>query len=115
MALTTNTQTQAAGVLNYATGYVVTDAAAAVNTTFVVGFTPRSIRVYNVTDGISDEWFAGMANGSALHTVAAGTRTLAASPTGITVGTAAGGDAGSFTIPAALIPASKTLIWEAQG
>ena len=115
MALTTNTVTQAMSVNNYTTGYVVTDAGAAANTVFTLGYVPRSVRWYNVTDGISDEWLAGMANGSALHAVAAGTRTLAASPNGITVGVQGAPDGGTFTIPAALIPASKTFVYEAQG
>lgn len=43
---------------------------------YKVGFVPRYIRVVNVTDRIETEWFAGMASGHALQTVAAGTRTL---------------------------------------
>jgi hypothetical protein len=115
MALTTNTITQSMGISNFATGSVVTDAGAAANTVFTVGFVPRHVRWFNTTDGISDEWIAGMTNGSALHTVAAGTRTLAASPTGITVGLQGAPDGGTFTVPAALIPASKTYAWEAVG
>lgn len=114
MALTTNTVTQSMGVINYTTGYVVTDGGAAANTVFTLGYVPRSVRWYNATDGISDEWLAGMTNGSALHAVAAGTRTLAGTG-GITVGLQGAPDGGTFTIPSTLIPASKTFVWEAMG
>lgn len=109
MALTTNTRTQSGGVANYATGYVVTDAAAAADTTFTVGFVPRKVKFVNLTDRTIDEWYAGMAAFSSLHTVALGTVTLE-TINGISVGTD-----GTFTVKAASIPASKTLAWEAVG
>lgn len=108
MALTTNTQTQAAGITNRATGSVVTDAGAAADTTFTLGFTPTSVRFHNVTDRISDEWVSGMAAYSSIHTVAVGTRTLEVT-NGISVGT------GDFTVKAATILASKSFSWEAVG
>ena len=64
MALTTNTKSQAAGVVNRATGYVVTDAGAAAATSFLLGFTPTRVAFHNVTDRISDEWLTGMASAS---------------------------------------------------
>lgn len=109
MALTTNTKSQISGVANHTVGRVVADAGAAALTTFNAGFIPRVVRWHNLTDRISDEWFEGMAADSSLHTVAAGTRTLAVSGA-IIVGTD-----GTFTIDAGLIVASKTFAWEALG
>lgn len=106
MALTTNTQDSSGGVVNVSTGYVVTDAGAAADTTFTVGFTPRIVRFHNLTDRISDEWIEGMAAASSLHTVAAGTRTLETT-NGITV------TGNGFSVKAATILASKSYAWEA--
>ena len=106
MALTTNNQDNSYGVSNFATGYVVTDAGAAADTTFTCGFVPRLVRFRNVTDRISDEWYEGMAAASSIHTVAAGTVTLEVT-NGITV------TGNGFTVKAATILASKTFAWEA--
>jgi hypothetical protein len=114
MALTTNTQSNAAGIVNRAQGQVVTDAGAAADTTFTCGFIPRYIKFVNATDRIVLEFYEGMAANSALRTVAAGTVTLDVAA-GITLGTTALNTAGQFTVKAADIPASKTLYWEAIG
>jgi hypothetical protein len=108
MALTTNTQSNSMGICNIATGYVVTDSGTAAATTFTLGFEPRIVRFHNVTDRISDEWQAGMANASSIHTVANGTRTLETT-NGISV------SGNTFTVTATTIPASKTFVWEAIG
>jgi hypothetical protein len=108
MALTTNTQANGGGIVNHATGYVVSDGGAAAATTFTVGFTPRVVRFHNVTDRISDEWMTGMASASSIHTVAAGTRTLET-----TNGIAVSGN--TFTVTAVTMVASKTFVWEAIG
>lgn len=108
MALTTNTQANSGGIVNHATGLVVSDASAAAAATFTVGFTPRVVRFHNVTDRISDEWLTGMASASSIHTVAAGTRTLET-----TNGIAVSGN--TFTVTATTMVASKTFVWEALG
>jgi len=41
-----------------------------------VGFKPRYVKVVNVTSRDMLEWYEGMADASAIKTVAAGTRTL---------------------------------------
>ena len=107
MALTINTQT-ASQIRNKAVGRVTTDAGAAAVTTFSCGFVPREVRFHNLTDRISDEWYEGMAALSSLKTVAAGTRTLEVAA-GITITT------DGFTVPAAMIPASKVFNWVAEG
>jgi hypothetical protein len=110
MTMTTNTQSNGRGIVNHAVIRVVEDATAAVTETFTVGFTPRVIRIHNLTDQISFEWFQGMADLSGLKTVAAGTRTLDLTG-GPTVSTFTAG----FSVPAATMVASKTFDIEVIG
>jgi hypothetical protein len=70
---TDNADAQTNGIANHATGSF-TGAGAAVDV--ICGFTPRVVRVLNLTDRISDEKHEGMAATEVLHTVADGTRTL---------------------------------------
>lgn len=71
----TITTSPADGVHRVATGrYLDTGTVAAY--AFSIGFTPKYVRVVNVTSGDMYEWFEGMAAASASKTVAAGTRTL---------------------------------------
>ena len=111
---TTNTQSVAAGILNHATGVTVTGAGAATPTAFSCGFIPRIVRWTNVTDSIKHEWIDGMTNPGATKQVLNGTSSLETT-NGITVGTAAAGTAGTFTVAAAIIIASKSHVWEAIG
>lgn len=107
MALTTNSQTNSNGVACIAVGKLVTDATAATAVTVTLGFAPRYIRLVNLTDRITEEWFEGMAAASSLHTVPAGTMTLETT-NGITV------QGHSFTMTAATMLASKTFYWMAK-
>lgn len=111
MALTTNTQANSESVAQHATGMVVTDAGAAADTSFKLGFVPRYIRWLNATDRIMLEWFNGM-GAESVRTVAAGTITLDASSF-ITCDLTQPNSGFSFKILAADIPASKTFFWEA--
>ena len=78
MATITSTQTQDSGIVRRTVGrYVDTAAAAAYNIT--CGFKPRYIRVVNVTDRTSMEWFEGMTDATGMRKEAAGTFTLVAS------------------------------------
>ena len=52
------------------------DAGSPAAAAYDVGYTPRYIKVDNVTDRISFEWYEGMPSGHAVQTVAAGTRAL---------------------------------------
>ncbi|WP_423459970.1 hypothetical protein [Ottowia sp. VDI28] len=101
-----------------ARGKIVLDATALTATDSLrvaCGFTPRYVRIVNVTDRIEAEWFDGMDANSCLKTVAAGTRTLEVTGGngGITV------DRQGFRIlqnaTLAVIAASKTIVYEAQG
>lgn len=60
MTMITNTQENAMGIINHASGVIVTDATAASAETITLGFTPRVVRFHNITDRISDEWYAGL-------------------------------------------------------
>jgi hypothetical protein len=106
MGLSTNTPGHCNGVTYFVVGKLVTDGAAATPQTIQLGFVPRYVRVVNLTDRITDEWFEGMAQASSLHTVAAGTMTLETT-NGISV------SASSFTLTAVTLVASKTFYWEA--
>lgn len=108
MAFSTNTQSNSNGTTNRACGVLVTDATTAAAATITLGFAPRTVRLHNLTDRISDEWIEGMASASSLHTIAAGTRTLEA-----TNGIAVAGS--TFTLTAVTLVASKTYAWEAIG
>jgi len=46
------------------------------NFTLTLGFSPQYVKVTNLTDRITAEWFADIGNSTQLKTVAAGTRTL---------------------------------------
>jgi hypothetical protein len=110
MTMTTNSQSNAMGITNIATGLIVTNADAAAAVTIQLGFAPRIVRFRNVTDRISDEWYEGMASASSIHTVAAGTVTLET-----TNGVAVSASANTFTLTATTMVASKTFVWEAIG
>lgn len=78
VAITSTQSKVPASVVNVAVGrYKDTDTAAAFDIT--TGFKPRYVRVVNVDDRETIEWFEGMADASALKTQAAGTQTLATS------------------------------------
>jgi hypothetical protein len=79
------------------------------NFTITLGFAPKYVKVTNLTDRISGEWFAESPAGTQLLTVAAGTRTYA--DTGITV------SADSFTVvvaTAGLETDNDDVVWEAS-
>lgn len=102
---------QAAGICNYASGNF-TGAGAAV--TVDCGFTPRKVRVLNLTDRIEDEKQLGMSATEVLHTVAAGTRTL---DTGGHLAFADPETDGyrGFSMIADVAISAKDLFWEAWG
>jgi hypothetical protein len=109
MTILTQKTSNADGVVNTQSSVITTDGTAAVATTFNVGFTPRYVAFQNMTTQVMDEFYEGMAVGTAIHTVAAGTRTLTAAPNGITI------VSGGFTVAAGIMAASSTLIYRAEG
>lgn len=116
----TQSMVQAQPVMNVATGRYLDDAGSPAAPTITIGFVPRFVEWFNVTDRISYQWFDGMAAASALKQVAAGTRTLELSE-GITVNAAqpAAGVSqpatpyGSFTVAAAAVLQNKQYSWRA--
>lgn len=127
MALVINTVSQENSVANYASGKVTTDAGAAADTFFPLGFKPRMVGwIMKAGAGVggSLEWFEGMPNLTSIRTVAAGTRTVDAA--GLTVyGPGAPGGAASpiagglqgngFMVKAADIAVSGEYYWYAFG
>ena len=106
----TPTQTQAGGIVNFASGLAKTDSGAASVSTFTPGFNPRYIRWVNVTDSIMHEWYEGMsATAQSVKTVLNGTRSLETTDVIKNPGD------GTFTVEAAIIVASKTHVWQAFG
>ena len=102
MALTVNAGSpgQSASIVNFYSGGLTSDAGAAADTYLNFGFQARYIKLYNVTDLSTQEFFDGMASGVYLNEVAAGTKT--AGSAGMIV------DNNGVTLAAAIIPASKT-------
>lgn len=137
MALTRNQVGQTMSVANIASFNVTTDATAAVKTYFHCGFLPRYVIFDNITDRIRDEFVKGMTADNSIHTVAAGTRTLASSggitledDTAVSVALSVVMPDGTlvlqppasgiqyvkgFSVPAALMLASKSFIVVAMG
>lgn len=122
MAITTNTQSIAASVDNFTSGQLVVDAGGSgVGLILSLGYIPRYIELWNQTDAANHEWYEGMPAASAKKTVTAGTLTYIVA-NGITVG-AAGAVGNGTTVPGegqvfidpALLPASKTIEWNAFG
>lgn len=125
---TTYTQNNASNAESpraFATGRMTFGADSITAADYVVqtlGFTPRYIRVENVTDRIAAEWFEGMAADTCIKTAANGTKTLETTNLGLTVcdsdGTA-NTSGRSFKIAQnatlAVIAASKVLNWVAHG
>lgn len=74
MAITA-TQKNPLNTTRISTGrYITSSTAAAFN--IDLGYAPRYICIENVTSGDKMEWYEGMADASAVKTVAAGTRTI---------------------------------------
>lgn len=120
------------------------DTGAVKKSAVVLGFRPRYIKLVNATDRTIYEWYEGMASGTTLKTVAAGTVTLDTTDAAIAVAAegayidlgavntwtvyeqqtaadtdnsrlnAAGERVLGFTIPAAVAIASKQFYFEAR-
>lgn len=130
MALNTAGQTRTGnlppvGQAQFKTGKIVLDGTSITAADYLLvelGFTPKRVNFVNLTDRIQVEWFEGMADDTCLKTAAAGTRTLETTNKGITVCDADGNAAAdgkcfkvSQNATLAVIAASKTLYFEAQG
>lgn len=105
----TSTQKNGKGIVRNATGAFLDTAGTPAAASLNLGFIPRYVKWLNATDRIQYEWFDGMAAGTTLKTVAAGTRTLDTGDAAISVGTD-----GTVTIAAAAILQNKQNYWEAR-
>jgi hypothetical protein len=114
MATTVVSQANSESVVNIATFKLTTDAATAAAYTLALGFTPRRVKIVNITDVLTDEWMDGMGANTALHQV--GSTGVVTSTTGITVNPPANdGSGNSVTFAAAIMIASKTFHVIAEG
>lgn len=89
-------------------GAFLDSAASPAAAALTLGFSPQYVCWENATDRIKYEWYKGMANGTTLKTVAAGTRTLDTTDVGISVTN------GVVTIGAAAILQNKQNYWVAR-
>lgn len=122
---TQSAASQKADAPAFASGRITFGADSITAADFVVqatGFTPRYIKVQNVTDRICTEWYEGMAADTCIKTAANGTVTIETTNQGLTVcdsdGTArTTGRAFKISQNAtlAVIAASKVLNWVAFG
>lgn len=80
----------------------------------ILGFKPRYVKVFSLTERVALEWYEGMTAGHALKTVAAGTRTHITS-LGITIKDDSDGQGFTIGADTALRPNTQafTLQWEA--
>lgn len=116
MVATVNIQSNSESIVNVATLQISTDAGAPAATSFGLGFSPRVVRLIDLTGLVKDEWFEGMVQGSSLHTASNGALTNPQAG-GITVTNLDGSSlsGGSVSVPAALLPVSSLLVLEAIG
>lgn len=97
----TSSQVNGSGHVRNTTGAYLDSAGSPAAATLTLGFTPRYVCWLNATDRIQYEWYDGMAAGTTLKTVAAGTRTLDTGDAAISV------SGGTVTIAAAAILQNK--------
>lgn len=116
------------GVVNYASGYIVMDASAVVAAVVPVGFTPRRVRIVDVTSAAAyatnataaeveylDFMATAVAGATKLTKTNAGAPTTTIDATGlITIGTNAAGTEKQFTVAAGALQASHTYVFEAM-
>lgn len=106
------------GTSKRVTGSYTDDAASPAAAVLALGFAPTYFLWLNATDRISYEWFLGMADGTSLKTVAAGTRTLDTADTAFTsdpltpTDLHAGFSQGNFGPPNAANPGTPTTQYE---
>src|SRR5271166_984293 len=63
------------GISNFASGSFSTDSGIAADYAIYLGFKPRYVKIYNVTDAIEYEWADGMANPGGMQYLANGAQT----------------------------------------
>ena len=104
---TYNASNQTGGVSNYATGSFTSDGTIA---TLNVGFRPRHMKVFNMTDVIILEKMEGMAANASIRVVTAGTTTVDA-----TSAIVFKADNTTVDLPVATVGTGKLITWFARG
>lgn len=106
----TLTQNNPMGIAQYAQGSI-TGTYTAADVTLTLGFKPKHFKVTNVTDRLTQEWFAGMNFGDFLETAANGDKTLE------TDNKLEVNDDGTVDLIAdgGIITDNDTVVWEAFG
>jgi hypothetical protein len=104
----TSTQEDSPVAIRNVEGAFLDSAGTPAAATITLGFNPQYFCWLNATDRIQYEWYKGMANGTTLKTVAAGTRTLDTGDAAISVTN------GVVTIGAAAIIQNKQNYWSAR-
>lgn len=94
------------GISNYSTGSIVMDASAPVAAVVAVGFTPRKVRITDITAGTKIEFIDMFPANTTLNTAATGAITVP------TTGQITIQDR-QFTVSAAALLASHTYVFEA--
>ena len=107
MAITSSQEDSPVAIRNVEGAYL-DSAGTPAAATITLGFNPQYFCWLNATDRIQYEWYKGMANGTTLKTVAAGTRTLDTADVAISVSN------GVVTIGAAAILQNKQNYWSAR-
>jgi hypothetical protein len=104
------TQNNPTGIAGFAQGSI-TGTYTAADVTLTLGFKPRYFKVINVTDRLTQEWYAGMNVGDFLETAAAGTQTLETDDKLVV------NSDGTVTLVAAggIITDNDTVVWVAHG
>jgi hypothetical protein len=93
----TGTNRIANGVINHAQGSFL-DTGTVKKSIVALGFVPKYVKLVNATDRTIYEWFDGMAAGTTLKTVAAGTVTLDTSDVALTAGAIDSGTVDTWTV-----------------
>lgn len=107
MTTTVVSQTNSESVVNTAVVKMTTNADSAAAYFLALGFTPRHVKIMNITDLLEDEWYEGMGANTALHMV--GSTGVVTATTGITVSD------GGVTFGSGIMIASKTFYVKAEG
>lgn len=80
--------------------------------TITPGFVPTYVKVFNVTDGLTQEWFKGMNTGDFIESVAAGDKSLQTDDK-LTVNASTG--VVTITADGGAMTDNDTVVWEIVG
>lgn len=124
----TPTQSNAEGIVNFASGSLTGDGGTPAAYTLAIGFVPRYVSLLCIASSVANnvgreiEWFDGMADSNALvTTLATGSGSAASKAISTTLGPTVlgsnpkGSPLNTITWPAGAFDASATYVYQAQG